>query len=110
MQDNIRHLENRGTTYVAGALPSNDNRRAPITMGCSLFPKDAVARIYKPFRSAMTSGNAQTKGRRLPFERRTAPVIEPLMGWTSGDDTLTQVELTFPDAEISHSVRRTAGS
>ena len=96
MQDNIRQLENRGTTYLAGASPSNDNRRAPVAMGCSLFPKDAVARIYKPSRSAMTSGKARTKGWRPSFERRTAPVIEPLMGWTSGDDTLTQVELTFP--------------
>ena len=31
----------------------------------------------------------------LRFERRTPPFIEPLMGWTGGDDTLVQVELSF---------------
>jgi hypothetical protein len=29
------------------------------------------------------------------------PFIEPLMGWTGGDDTLTQVELTFPTREAA---------
>lgn len=97
MQDNIRQLENRGTTHLAEASPSIDTGASrPVAMGCSLFPKDAVARIYKPSRSPMTSGKARTKGWRLTFERRTAPVSEPLMGWTSGDDTLTQVELSFP--------------
>ncbi|WP_287092168.1 NADH dehydrogenase ubiquinone Fe-S protein 4 [Mesorhizobium sp.] len=43
----------------------------------------------------MTSGRARPKGWRLVFERRTAPVIEPLMGYTGGGDTLTQVELDF---------------
>jgi hypothetical protein len=47
----------------------------------------------------MTSGKARTKGWRLTFERRTAPFIEPLMGWTGGDDTLTQIELSFPTRE-----------
>ena len=27
--------------------------------------------------------------------------IEPLMGWTGNDDTLTQVELTFPTLETA---------
>lgn len=58
-------------------------------------------RIYKPSRSVMTSGRARTKGWRLTFERRTAPFIEPLMGWTGGDDTLTQVELSFPTREAA---------
>jgi hypothetical protein len=44
----------------------------------------------------MTSAKAASKGWRLRFERRTAPFIEPLMGYTGGDDTLTQVELSFP--------------
>ncbi|MER9844249.1 ETC complex I subunit [Mesorhizobium australicum] len=37
----------------------------------------------------MTSGPARPKGWRLVFERRTAPVIEPLMGYTGRGDTLT---------------------
>lgn len=76
--------------------PSNDNRHEPLSMGRSVFPEDAVARIYKPYRAVTTSGRAATKGWRLVFERRTAPFIEPLMGHTGGDDTLTQVELSFP--------------
>jgi hypothetical protein len=47
----------------------------------------------------MTSGKARTKRWVLRFDRRTPPFIEPLMGWTGGDDTLTQVELTFPTRE-----------
>lgn len=59
------------------------------------WPKDAVARIYRPSRSVTTSGRARTRKWVLCFERRTPPFIEPLMGWTGGDDTLAQVELTF---------------
>jgi hypothetical protein len=49
----------------------------------------------------MTSGKARTKGWRLRLERRSAPFIEPLMGWTGGDDTLPQVELEFPTLEAA---------
>ncbi len=76
--------------------PLNDNRHKPLSMGRSLFPDDAVARIYKPTRSVTTSGPARTKGWRLVFDRRTAPFIEPLMGYTGGSDTLPQIELSFP--------------
>ena len=77
----------------------NYNQRPALIMGRSLFPQDAVARIYKPSRSAMTSGKGGTKGWRLVFERRSAPFIEPLMGYTGGTDTLVQVELRFPTLE-----------
>ena len=97
--ETFRHTEHPTTQYVLEALPTNDNRRRPLAMGRSLFPEGAVARIFKPSRSATTSGKAGTKGWRLTFERRTAPFIEPLMGWTGGDDTLTQVELSFPTLE-----------
>lgn len=79
--------------------PSNDNRQSPVVPGHSVFPKDAVARIFEPTRSAMTSGKGRTKGWQLVFERRTAPFIEPLMGYTGGSDTLTQVALEFPTLE-----------
>ncbi|WP_229729462.1 NADH dehydrogenase ubiquinone Fe-S protein 4 [Agaricicola taiwanensis] len=70
-------------------------------MGRTIFPGDAVARIYKPSRPVTTSGKAGTKHWRLVFERRTAPFIEPLMGHTGGDDTLAQVELQFPTLETA---------
>jgi hypothetical protein len=72
--------------------------KTPLTVS-SVFPDDAVAVIYRPARSAMTSGKANTRHWKLRFERRTPPFIEPLMGWTGGDDPLTQVELTFPTRE-----------
>jgi hypothetical protein len=74
--------------------------KTPLTVS-SVFPDDAVAVIYRPARSAMTSGKANTRHWKLRFERRTPPFIEPLMGWTGGDDPLTQVELTFPTREAA---------
>jgi hypothetical protein len=76
------------------------NRPTP-TFGGSVFPSDAVTRIFRPARSAVTSGKARTKSWVLHFDRRTPPVIDPLMGWTGGDDTLTQVALTFPTREAA---------
>jgi hypothetical protein len=67
----------------------------------STFPSDAVGRIFRPSRSAMTSGRARTREWKLVFERRTPPFIEPLMGWTGGCDTLAQVELTFPTRQAA---------
>lgn len=78
---------------------SNDNRPKPLSRGRSTLPDDAVARIYKPTRSVTTSGKARAKGWRLTFERHAAPFIEPLMGYTGGGDTLTQVEISFPTLE-----------
>lgn len=95
----ITHVHETRKPHIPQAAPSNDNRRTPLSMGRSVFPDDAVARIYKLSRAVTTSGKARTKGWRLVFERRTAPVIEPLMGYTGGDDTLTQVELSFPTLE-----------
>jgi len=65
----------------------------------SVFPEDATARIFRPARSATTSGKARTRRWVLRFDRRTPDFIEPLMGWTGGDDTLVQVELSFPSLE-----------
>jgi hypothetical protein len=77
-------------------------------MGRSVFPDDAVAYIYKPSRAVTTSGTARVKGWRLIFERRTAPFIEPLMGYSGCDDTLTQVKLSFPTlrSAISYAERQ----
>ncbi len=97
MRERIEH----DNTPALESRPANGDCRRALTVGRSLFPSDAVARIFKPGRSAMTSGKARTKDWRLVFERRTAPYIEPLMGWTGGDDTLTQVELNFPTLETA---------
>ena len=65
----------------------------------SAFPTDAVACISRPARSVLSSGRAREKRWILRFERRSPPVIDPLMGWTGGADTLSQVELSFPSRE-----------
>lgn len=58
------------------------------------------ARIARRGRPAATSGKARAEEWVLRFERTTPPVVEPLMGWTGGGDTLaTQVELTFGSRE-----------
>ncbi|CAM5613859.1 MULTISPECIES: ETC complex I subunit [Alphaproteobacteria] len=85
-------------------------RRAPRAHNPdSVFPPDAVARIFRPSRSVMTSGKARTKHWILRFERQTPPFIEPLMGWTGGDDPLTQVELRFPTLESAVAYARRQG-
>ena len=54
-------------------------------------------------------GTGEHAAWKLRFERRSPPFIEPLMGWTGGDDTLTQVELTFPTAEAAIAYARRQG-
>ena len=72
------------------------HNRGPAWLPSSCIPSDAVAVIRRPARSVMTSGKRRTREWILGFERRTPSFIEPLMGWTGGDDTLAQVELRFP--------------
>jgi ETC complex I subunit conserved region len=63
---------------------------------CPPWLAGAEARIARRERVVTTSGRARAHEWVLRFERRSPPVIEPLMGWTGGDDTLaTQVELRF---------------
>jgi hypothetical protein len=57
----------------------------------------------------MSSGRAHTGPWKLRFERRSAPYIEPLMGWTGDDDTLSQVELSFPSPESAVAYARRQG-
>ena len=53
------------------------------------------ARIYKPAKTAMQSGQGNTKDWALDFEPETARTVEPLMGWTSSGDMRQQVRLRF---------------
>ena len=58
-----------------------------------------TARIYKPARTAMQSGNAKTKEWVLDYEPEQRRVIDPLMGWTSSGDMKQQVRLQFDTKE-----------
>jgi hypothetical protein len=53
------------------------------------------ARIYQPTRNAMQSGKARTKAWVLEYEPVSPRQIDPLMGWTSSSDMLSQVQLEF---------------
>ena len=59
------------------------------------------ARIYRPAKTAMSSGTAKTRKWVLDFVNETPREIDPLMGWTSNTDTQSQVRLTFDSKEAA---------
>lgn len=59
------------------------------------------ARIYQPAKTAMSSGQAKTKGWVLEFVNDTGREVDPLMGWTSSSDTQAQVRLSFDSKEAA---------
>lgn len=67
-----------------------------------------TARIYKPSKTAMQSGVANTKNWVLDFEPEQPRHVEPLMGWTSSGDMRQQLRLRFPTKEeaIAYCERR----
>jgi len=58
-----------------------------------------LARIYKPAKTAMQSGQAKTKRWVLEFAPELARDIDPLMGWTSSADMNSQVRMFFETKE-----------
>ena len=58
-----------------------------------------TARIYKPAKTAMQSGEGGTKEWVVEHEPAKPRQIDPLMGWTSSADTATQVRLEFDSKE-----------
>ena len=58
-----------------------------------------VARIYKPARSAMQSGAANSKEWLLEYDPEKPRQVEPLMGWTSSGDMRSQIHLRFETRE-----------
>jgi hypothetical protein len=58
-----------------------------------------TARIYKPAKTAMQSGQANTKSWALDFEPDAPKQVEPLMGWTSAFDMRQQLRLRFTTKE-----------
>jgi hypothetical protein len=59
----------------------------------------ALARIYRPSKTAMQSGRAQTRKWLLEYEPATRRDPDPLMGWASAHDTLNEVKMRFPTLE-----------
>jgi len=58
-----------------------------------------TARIFRPAKTAMQSGQASTRDWVLDFEPEVPRQVEPLMGWTSSFDTRAQVRLRFQTKE-----------
>jgi hypothetical protein len=58
-----------------------------------------TARIYKPARTAMQSGKANTREWVLDYEPEQPRTVEPLMGWTSSGDMRQQLKLRFATRE-----------
>lgn len=59
------------------------------------------ARIYKPAKTTMQSGKANTRDWLLEFERQDAARPDPLMGWSGSADTNQQVRLRFDTLEAA---------
>jgi hypothetical protein len=56
------------------------------------------AKIYKPSKTAMQSGNRNTKSWLLEFDTLNTG-INPLMGWETSTDTMSEVKLFFSTKE-----------
>lgn len=59
------------------------------------------ARIFRPAKTAMSSGTAKTKSWVLEFAPASEREVDPLMGWTSSGDTQSQVRLRFETREAA---------
>ena len=67
------------------------------------------ARIFKPRRSQMQAGRGKTHKWVLEFVREGQRSTDPLMGWTSIDDTAGQVQLEFDTREQAIAYARREG-
>jgi hypothetical protein len=67
------------------------------------------ARIYKPARTATSSGTAKTKDWVLEFVPSAPREIDPLTGWTGSRDTQAQVKLHFASQEEAEDYAREEG-
>ena len=67
------------------------------------------ARIYKPAKSAMSSGQGKTKQWVLEYAPSEARSVDPLMGWTSSSDMDSQVRLRFDSLEAAQDYAKDHG-
>ena len=58
------------------------------------------AKIYQPTKTAMQSGLGKIKNWILEFETKNTG-IDPLMGWESSTDTLSEVKLEFSSKNLA---------
>ena len=58
-----------------------------------------IAKIYRPARTAMQSGEARTRQWVLEFTKTERSKIDPLMGWTGSTGTANQIKMHFATCE-----------
>ena len=56
------------------------------------------AKIYRPAKTAMQSGRRNTKNWLLEFDTLNTG-INPLMGWETSQDTMSEIKLEFSNKE-----------
>lgn len=67
------------------------------------------ARIYKPAKTAMSSGMANTRHWVLEFSPTAPREVDPLMGWTSSSDMNSQLRLQFDTLEAAQDYAKDHG-
>ena len=94
-------LRRRTDPLLPRNVNDNDDERPAVP------PRRRVV-IFKPAKSAMTSGRGHRKSWILEFEPQSGPFIEPLMGWTGSSDPLAYMQLGFGsrDAAIAYAERQ----
>jgi ETC complex I subunit conserved region len=55
----------------------------------------SLARIYKPAKTPTQSGKAKTNAWVLEFDQTRTLTVDPLMGYVSSSNTLSQIKLKF---------------
>ena len=58
------------------------------------------AKIYKPTKTAMQSGIAKYNSWLLEFDTKDNS-INPMMGWESSSDTLSEIKLEFSSKDLA---------
>ena len=81
-----KHLRNRGCSLQVQILPPR--------------PTMKKAKIYKPSKTPMQSGNKKFNKWVIEFITKK-PGINPLMGWESSSDTYSEVNLEFQTKELA---------
>jgi hypothetical protein len=69
----------------------------------------ARVRIYRPAKTAMSSGKAKTLRWMLEYEPETRREPDPLMGWASAEDTLNEIHLRFATLDEAIAFARKRG-
>ncbi len=98
-----------GGSTVDPSTPETWPRPTAAVLPAAADQRALQVRICRPARSVLQAGRANTGHWLLKFEPRSASFIEPLMGWTSTQDTLRQVRLKFPTREQAVAFARRHG-